>query len=280
MIKSILVCTDGSPYSDVAGEYGIHLATRLGARLLGLHVLDSRTLEGPLLADISAWVGTQPYTAQTERFRELIEQRGETILAAFNDRCRKAGITPDSWMKSGYPARVILEEEARAELLIVGQKGEHAEQIGDMPGSNVERVVRSSIKPCLVTPAQFQPFTRILAAYDGSGYASKALHEAIELSLALKVELIVLTVAENGDEGRADQAAADAASLVKAHNCPAKRLVVRGKASSVILESARAEKCDLIVLGAFGHTRIREMILGSTTTQIINRSRVPVMLVR
>ena len=81
---------------------------------------------------------------------------------------------------------------------MLGQKGEHAEWIGDMMGSTVERVVRHSVKPCLVTPDAFRPFSSILAAYDGSTHASQALHEAVELAMALNLELMVLTVAENG----------------------------------------------------------------------------------
>ncbi len=280
MIKTILVSTDGSPHGDVACQYAIYMAKRLGARLLGLHVLDSRMLEGPLMADISGWLGATPYGAQLQQFRTLMEQKGETVLQAFQNRCEESGVKAEGWIRMGHPARIILEEEARTELLVFGQKGEHAEWIGELMGSTVERIVRHSVKPCLVTPSAFRPVSRILAAYDGSGHASQALHEATELALALKVELVVITVAENEDGGKAERMAQDAKELVKAHDCQALCLVHRGKAAEAILQSARDEKCDLIVVGAYGHSRIREFILGSTTTQLITKSYVPVMLVR
>ncbi len=280
MIKSILVCTDGSPHGDVAAEYAVYLTQKLKARLLALHVLDSRMLDGPLMADISGWVGAQPYGAQLQQFRDLMQQKGEAVIRAFNSRCETAGVTAETWIKMGHPPRVILEEEARAELLVMGQKGEHATWIGEMMGSNVERVVRHSVKPCLVTPDAFRPISRILAAYDGSSHASQALREATELSLAMQVELVVLTTFENSDRERAEQISSDARELVKAHDCKALGLVVQGRTAATILDSAREEGCNLIVLGAYGHTRIRAMILGSTTTQVIARSRVPVMLVR
>ncbi|OQW95474.1 MAG: hypothetical protein BWK77_07390 [Verrucomicrobia bacterium A1] len=280
MIKSILVCTDGSPHGDVAAEYAVYLTQKLKARLLALHVLDSRMLDGPLMADISGWVGAQPYGAQLQQFRDLMQQKGEAVIRAFNSRCETAGVTAETWIKMGHPPRVILEEEARAELLVMGQKGEHATWIGEMMGSNVERVVRHSVKPCLVTPDAFRPISRILAAYDGRSHASQALREATELSLAMQVELVVLTTFENSDRERAEQISSDARELVKAHDCKALGLVVQGRTAATILDSAREEGCNLIVLGAYGHTRIRAMILGSTTTQVIARSRVPVMLVR
>jgi len=280
MIKSILACTDGSPHGDVACEYAMYLTRLLGARLLGLHVLDSRMLEGPLMADISGWIGAQPYGAQLQQFRELMEEKGNTIIRAFNSRCEAAGIKAEAFVKMGHPPKVILEEEARAELVVMGQKGEHAEWIGDMSGSIVEQVVRQSVKPCLVTPEAFRPISRILAAYDGSAHASQALREATELAQAIKAELVLLTVTENGDAKRADNISKDACDLVKAHGLQALNLVVKGKPSTAILENARDERCDLIVVGAYGHSRIREMIVGSTTAQIITKSTVPVMLVR
>jgi nucleotide-binding universal stress UspA family protein len=280
MIKSILVCTDGSPFGNVACEYGIALARGLKARLSGLHVLDSRMLEGPLMADISGWIGAQPFGAQLQQFRELLQQKGEAVIAAFEDQCEKAGVDGASWLKMGHPARVILEEESKAELVILGRKGEHAEILGEMPGSTVDRVIRHSANPCLVTPEAFQPVSRILAAFDGSGYAGKALHEAIELALALGSPLVILCVADNGSIDKARENAESAMQMARSHECAAAPLVAEGEASEIILAQSEEQGCGLVVLGAHGHGRIREMILGSTTHQVVARSKIPVMLVR
>jgi nucleotide-binding universal stress UspA family protein len=280
MIKSILVCLDGSSHSDAACDLALHLTSRLHARLLGLHVLDSRMLEGPLMADLSGWIGAQPYGAQLQQFRELMEQKGHAVVRAFDDRCAKAGVQAESWLKMGHPARIILEEEARAELLVLGQRGEHADWMGDMMGSTVERVVRHSVKPCIVVPATFTPFTRILAAYDGSSHASQALREAAELAVALDLELVVLTVAESEDQDKAAAISQDAMGLVGAHGARARPRVARGRSAVTILECAKEEQCNLVVVGAYGHSRVREMILGSTTTTLVTRSHLPVMLVR
>ncbi len=280
MIKSVLVCTDGSGYGDAACEYGIHLALRLKGRLSALHVLDSRMLEGPLMADISGWVGAQPFGAQLQQFRELMQEKGEAVIAAFNDRCVKAGIEAEGWVKMGHPISVILEEESRAELLVIGQKGEHAEFVGDMMGSTVERVVRNSIKPCLVTPEQFKPVSKILIAYDGSGHASRALQEGIELAQALALPASILTVAEDKDMDKAGQVSREGQKLAAAHEFEAAHLVAKGPANMAILDMAAEHGFDLIVMGAFGHGRIREMILGSTTTSLIAEAFCPVMLVR
>lgn len=280
MIRSLLVFTDGSEHATAATTCALQLAGQLKARLAACHVLDTRTLEGPLLADISGWLGAQPYGAQVTHFRTLLEQRGQAILQAFVQASTAAGLDTSTLLRTGLPARVILEEEAHAELIVLGQRGEHAEQTGELIGSTVERVIRHSIKPCLVTPATVQPIRRMLAAFDGSDVSSKALHEAIELALALAVPLVLLTVAEEHDRERARVVVEEGMQLVRAHECAAAQLVVEGRPDQVILTQASELGCDLIVLGAYGHSRIREMILGSTTQNLIARSHVPVLLVR
>lgn len=280
MIKSILVGIDGSAYSDTAVAYGLDLAAKLEAQLCGLHVLDSRMLEGPLMADISGWIGAQPYSSQLQQFRDLLEQKGRTIVDAFNERCAEAGTQAEGLLRMGHPSRILIEEEVRTELLVLGQRGLHADIVGEALGSVTERVVRHSIKPCLVVPETQRPIRRVLVAYDGSGHASQALHEAIELAQALHVELILLTVAEN-EADWADQTSQEAEKLAAAHQCKTIRLVSDDTDSArSILANSEEQGADLIVMGAYGHSRIREWILGSTTTYVMTRAPVPVLLVR
>ena len=281
MIRSLLVCTDGSSYGDVACEYAMDLSVRLRAQLSALHVIDARLLEGPLMADLSNWIGAQPYGAQVPQFRELLNRKGETILEAFAQKCAARNLSPNTLLSSGHPVHVILEEEAKTELLILGQKGEHADWAGHLMGSTVERIVRQSLRPCLVTPDTFRPITKMVVAFDGSGHAAKALHEAIELAQELKVTMNLVTVADGETpEARAAQIIKDGLSLVKAHGFTTESAVVKGIPAEAILEHARSQKGDLIVMGAFGHSRIREMILGSTTAQVVASAGLPVLLVR
>lgn len=280
MIKSILICTDGSDHGNVASDYAIYLAKRMNARLMGLHVLDSRMLEGPLLSDLSGWVGAEPFGMQLEQFRELMEKKGEAVTNALLDRCEQQGIEIEVETKMGHPTTVILEEEARGELVVLGQKGEDAETIGHMMGSTVDQVSRHSAKPCLITPEHFAPVSRILAAYDGSVHASQAIHEASELAVALKVELVIVAVADGIDAEEAQKIAAQGAKIAQDHECRATTQVTKGHAAKAIMEMATQMNCDLIVVGAYGHSRIREMILGSVTAHLIAKSKIPVLLVR
>jgi nucleotide-binding universal stress UspA family protein len=280
MIKSILVCTDGSENGDTACEYAADLAIKLNAKLAGLHVLDSRMLEGPLLADISGWLGAQPFTAQLDQFRKLMEDKGAAVIEAFKAKAREKGLDAEGSVKTGHPAQVILEEETRAELVVLGQNGEHADFGGDLIGSIVERVARHSLKPCLVTPLRHTPVSKILAAYDGSAHSSRALHEAIELAVAVHAPLVILTVADNFNRDEARAISEEGIKLARAHECPAANLVEEGDPARILLTRAEELGCNLLVVGAYGHSRIREMILGSTTTTLLTESHLPLMLVR
>ena len=111
MIKTMLVCTDGSDHGIAACAYGLALAGRCGARLTALHVLDSRMLEGPLMADISGWIGAQPYGAQVRQFRELLQQRGEAVMAAFCKQSEEAGVEAETEIRIGGEEYKILEDK-------------------------------------------------------------------------------------------------------------------------------------------------------------------------
>jgi nucleotide-binding universal stress UspA family protein len=237
-------------------------------------------LEGPLMADISGWLGAQPYGDQLQSFRELMEQKGQAVIEALAKRCESQGVKIETNLKMGHPSNVIIEEEGRVELLVLGRRGVHAEWIGDMMGSVSERVLRSTTTPCIITPDTFKPISKILAAYDGSGHAGQALQQAIELTKALKGELIILTVADDIEREQAEQLSVNGLKMAKAHDCTAVNLVAEGRAEETILEVAEEQECDLIVVGAYGHNRIREMIIGSTSHHIIAGSNLPVMLVR
>lgn len=280
MIKSITVFTDGSDCGTVAGKYGLFLARRLQARLTCVHVLDSRMLEGPLMADISGWLGAQPYSGQLKQFRDLLQQRGQAVLDAFAKEAESEGLEAEVKLLMGHPARVILQEEPTTELLLLGRNGEHAEQSGGFIGSTADRVAHRSVKPCLVTTAEFRPIQKILCAYDGSAHASKALQEAVELALALQAPLVILTVAEHHDLRAARDIAEDGMRIARAHECAAANMVVEGRPDQVVALKAEELGCDMIVVGSHGHSKIREMILGSTTQSLLCNARQPVLLVK
>jgi nucleotide-binding universal stress UspA family protein len=94
MIKTILVALDGSQHASAAIEYGLWLAERMQARLLGLHVIDIVSIEGSFLHDVSGSLGFEPYLDFSSKMREALQERGKVLLESFEKRCGERGLTP------------------------------------------------------------------------------------------------------------------------------------------------------------------------------------------
>ena len=93
MIKTILVPQDGSTYGKAALDYSKWLSGRFGAGLVRLHVVDVVSLEGPFLHDLSGSLGFEPFLNFSAKMREALEERGKTILTAFDEACAAKGVT-------------------------------------------------------------------------------------------------------------------------------------------------------------------------------------------
>ncbi len=279
MIKNILFGVDGSPGGEIAGDYAIHLALRLDARLEAVHIVDSRMLEFPLVAPQAGVITWSP--GAVNGLQQALRARGETLLKETAARAEKAGIHLVTAIEFGHPAQVLADIQSRTELVVLGRQGEHSKTAPDITGSTMERFIRRADRPCLVTPAAFKPIGKILVGVDGSPSAGHALREAIGLANALKVPLVILSVAETeGDLVRAQQTNLEAHSIARAHNCAAAAITAVGAPATRVMEQAAAAACDLIVLGSHGHGWIYDHLIGSVAAHVVSSGQMPVLLVR
>ena len=280
MYQDILFCTDGSPAADVAGDYAIWFAKRLRARLRALYITDIRLLEGPWMTDLSGAVGAQAYAALLPQLERIQSEKAATILADVKKRCHDAGVTCETAHETGGLGQVMLDYESRADMIVLGQRGEHAAWTGGILGSAVERMVRASVRPCLVAPEKFHQIQHMLIAYDGSAESSKALRTGIVLAPALGSEVTITTVAALGGEDAASKILHQAKQQAHDAGLEVHLELLHGDPEAEILQVRETVGADLIVMGAYGHTRIRELIVGSTTSHVIRKANVPVLLVR
>ena len=281
MYKNILLCTDGSPGAEPATGCAVWFSRHLGARLRALYVTDVRILEGPLAADISGALGAQPYPGLVPLLQRIQQDKAGAILNAVQARCRSEQVDCQTAHETGTLVGALLEHERQADLVVLGQRGEHAQWHGPLLGSSLERMVRASIKPCLVVAGEFRPVQRLLIAYDGSAESNKALHSGIDLAQALALrEISIITVCRREEEESASRFLQEARQLAQDHQIPAATELIHGDPETEILRATAKFQADLVVMGAYGHTRIREFILGSTTTHLIRKTTVPVLLSR
>ncbi len=280
MYPIILLGTDGSATATAATQYAVTLARQLQAQLRALYVTDIRILEGPLLTGISGALGAPPYSALLPKLQEIQRAKAAAILGAVAQQARAARVSCKTAHETGGLVNVLLDYEKEADLVVLGQRGEHAQWTGNMLGSSVERLLRASVKPCLVTPAQFRELHSLLLAYDGSGESRKALQTGINLADALKAELTILTVCQGETEDNASRFLKEALDQARSRSLSAHAQLAHGNPETEILTWAAKLDADLIVMGAYGHTRIREFILGSATAHVLHKAQVPVLLAR
>ncbi len=278
MIKSILIPTDGSTGSQTALDYGLYLASLFRAEITGLNVIDIRSLEGPFLSDISGSLGFTPFQNYFPKFQKILEDRGNVILDDFKNRCAEKSFHPKLKRMSGVIANVIADEAKRVDLVVIAQRGEHEQWSTGLLGSTTDSVVRKSPRPVLVTPSTFREIKSVLVAYDASIEANKALKTACEHFADKNIRFRVVFV--TSDEEKSKKLTDEVNEFVSPYQVACEIKTLEGDAAKEILDYSEQTQTDLIVMGAFSHSRLRDLILGGTTAFIIRKASIPVLLER
>jgi nucleotide-binding universal stress UspA family protein len=276
----MLIPTDGSDNSNIALEYGIYIAPKFDATTItGLHVIDLYLIQGPLVTDISGSVGMPPYDGFFEAIETSLNEKAQFILNDFRERCQKKGFAAEVKKTIGKIDQVIVEEAQSANLVLMARKGEHFHlKEGGLLGSVAEAVIRNCGKPVIITPEKFREIESMGIAYDGSTPAKKALKLSLEISSQAVWPLTVLTI--NTDVNKAAKLCSEAQEVADEYTADCEIITLQGKESDQILQFIQEGSIELMVMGAYGHNRLREFFLGSTTTHIIRRSSIPVLLIR
>ena len=284
MIKKILIPTDGSANSLTALEYGIYIARKLDAALIGLYVLDVNLIQGPMITDISGSVGMPPYDGFFDAIETSLNEKADCILKDFQERCHKSDIKTEVKKTIGKISSIIIEEAQGADLILMAKKGEHFHlKEGGLLGSVAEAVVRDSGKPVLVTPENFVEIESMALAYDGSDSATKALQLSLKLSEQNAWPLTVIIITSDSKKATALSAQVEEANQKDPDEPPiadCEIINLSGKEPDEIIKFIKEGSVELMVMGAYGHKRLRELFLGSTTSHVIRKSPIPVLLTR
>jgi len=278
MIKTILVGLDGSEHARTAMRYALWLGERLGATVIGLHVVDIVSIEGSFFHDISGSLGFEPYLDFSSKMREVLHERGMGLLEEFRDHAAKAGVRFDTVLTTGVVANELAERARTADLVVIGHRGVNERFSTGLLGSTAESVTRKCPRPVLISTAGFHPISRPLLAYDGSERAASAMHAAAEFCVSLSLPLTALTIAKDPESG--EKVLGDARTYLASYQLDTRCVVETGHAPEQIVRHIREHGFDLLFIGAYGHSRIIEMVLGSTTEYVLRNSDCPVFVNR
>ncbi len=284
MTDKIIALVDGSTYAQSVCDHAAWVAERTGWAVELLHLLGRR--EGAETADYSGSIALGARTALLEELAELdaqrarlVTHRGRAILEDARAILDRAGINEiTTRLRRGDIVETVAEQEAGAEMILIGKRGEDADLARGHLGSNLERVVRASRKPVFVAARAFKPIGRVLIAHDGGASAMRAVEHVARTPLYRGLEANVVTVGSASDAAR--KSLADAKAALDAAGITVKTDIVTGQPETALAKLVEEAPFDMVVMGAYGHSRIRSLIIGSTTTEMIRSCKVPIVLTR
>lgn len=285
-MSKIITCIDGSTHADSVCNLSAWASKSTNLPISLLHVVAPHS-------DVSTkgnFSGSIGLGAKRDLLKELteideargqLEQRKGTLMLdhAMEELSAKGIKNVKTLHLRGSLVETIIDLESQAELVILGKYGEHADGTPTIIGSHLESVARSIKKPLLIATKNTQKVEKFLIAFDGSATAQKALEQVCQSTLLKGLECHVLKVGDNNDENKTLLQQAK----TKLENTGFKVTTSLQTGSSVedaVSTYVEKNAINLLTIGAYGHSKIRSMILGSVTTSLIHKSKIPVFLFR
>ncbi len=275
----VVAALDASLFTQGVCRHAAWAASRLGVPLACLHVVeDRRARAGAALVDVAL----DPGTALLDE-AELLETsgkldrdaRGQLLLQQAGALAtRECEVQVRALLGRGPLAGVLGTMATDAALFVMGRRGEQSEFEKARMGSQVERVVRGIGQPLLVASRGFSGIRRVLVAYDGSDNGNRRMEWVARSPLFTGLDMRVVTVGDDGMRPALDRAL----GMLADAGMQATGKVVHGDPQEVIGQHAEAVRADLLVMGAYGRSRIHQLLMGSTTSTLLRTSRIPVLL--
>lgn len=282
-MSKILAFIDGSVYAESVCRLSAWAAVRMNASIEIAHVLGRRMagtfdLSGSLEMNQRAAL-LDEYARLDEQHAKLAQAKGRALLGTARSILAGEGVEQvETRLRHGDLLEALADLETDARMVVIGKRGEAADFARLHLGSNLERVVRSSTRPVLVASRTYAAFDHLLIAFDGGRSANRAVDFVVSSGLLQSMKVTVLSVGADTVENRARLEA------------PVRRLreagfdvdgqLLQGDPDDVIGDHVETQGVGLLVMGAYGHSRIRSLVIGSTTEAMVRRCKVPVLMFR
>ena len=281
-MTQILACIDASAYAPSVCDMAAWAALRLDLPVELLHVVQRKDAIAER-HDLSGAIGLGVKSSLLEELTRLEEtearlqvERGRVLLAASRERLEAAGVAQVRPLhRHGGIVETILEREAGARLVVIGKRGASHEFATDHLGSKVERVVRASDLPVLIASRRVATPKAIVLAYDASKAARRALDRVAHSPLFAGLPVTIVMAGSDSREHR--DALAEAAAALPG---TVETQLLPGKPEAAIAEAVEAIPDAMLVMGAYGHSPLRALIVGSTTSAMMRTLHVPMLLIR
>jgi nucleotide-binding universal stress UspA family protein len=285
-MNKVYACIDGRATTTAVIDWATWAAQRLPAPLELLHVLE-RSPELPNVGDYTGAIGLgaqevllQQLSALDEQRGKLAQQAGREMLEAASLRAQNAGLpVPATHMRHGELVDTLLELEPELRLCVLGANHRASGPRKLHLDHHVESVIRALQRPVLVaTSEHFAAPERFVVAYDASPTARKMVDMVAASPLLRGLPALIAMV--GADTAEAQEQLAAAAELLRVAGFAVQTKLLPGEPEQALPELLSTQGAALLVMGAYGHSRIRQLIVGSTTTTLLRLSELPVLILR
>ena len=285
--KNILVHLDDHRDCEQRLQVALAIAKRDKSHLIGLFGFELPSAPAQnLVADAYLEPAVSAERNEYMHARDAAFANAAQFEARFIKDINRAGLTGRWETCPGKPADVIalvIEQARYADLTILGQT-DPAHPLFDRLAKLPESVMLASGRPVLIVPCGARVDavgTNVLVAWNATRESARAVGDAMPMLRSADAVTVVSVAAKYGDDGHDDQLAASLARHLALHD-------IRAEASDLvssqidpddlILTQAEERGCNLIVMGGYGHSRTREMLLGGVTRGILQHMSVPVLM--
>ncbi|WP_278378202.1 universal stress protein [Stutzerimonas kunmingensis] len=280
----VMACIDRSPQAAAVCDCSAWASKRLDAPLTLLHVLDRQ--QYPVSGDLSGIIGLgsrefllQELATLDEKRAKLALEKGRMMLDSARQRAISAGVAqPECRQRHGDLVESLRDLQDETRLLVIGRQGEDSGDAIQHIGSQLENVIRTMQRPILVAPGDFNEPQSVMLAFDGSATSRKGVEMLAGSPLFKGMPIHLVMVAADTADNQAQLENARGVLIAAGFNV---EITIRAGEVEPTLHAYQAEHgIDLLVMGAYGHSRIRQFFVGSTTTNMIRTTSTPLLLLR
>jgi nucleotide-binding universal stress UspA family protein len=282
-MTQVIACIDGSTSAPAVCDYAAWASLSLEAPLTFLHVLDQR--QYPVAADLSGNIGLGSREHLLDELASLDEQRGKLaleqgriMLTAAKERAMTDGVAaPESKQRHGDLLENLQELETETRLLVIGRQGESSGGLSQHVGSQLESVIRIMHRP-IWSPRPTSKSPRARCWPSMAALLPARVWRCWRPALLKGLPIHLVMVGPVNDESSAQLDWAQKVLLNVGFTVRAETL--NGEIEPTLHAYQKEHGIDLLVMGAYGHSRIRQFLVGSTTTSMLRTTTGPLLLLR
>lgn len=283
-MNKIITCIDGSAITSAVTEAGKWAAKKLNKPLCFLHIIEKSQQHGA--DDYTGAIGLGAQSALLEEMTRLDEQKSKLALTLGNDLLDSVaedaatyGIeTVETMQRHGDIVEELMALEQLTRLIVIGRKGAgHAHEFKAL-GSHIETLLRKATQPIFIVPEAFSPPKSFMIAYDGRESADRTLQKVLDGGLLHGIDCHLVAVKNNEVMLKEKFDTAKNKLIERGLNViPA---LLEGNINEQLTRYQQEQNIELIVMGAFGHSRLRQFFVGSNTLKMLENTQVPLIIMR